>query len=210
VGHDVAFAVLAARQRPKVSSARGPGFGLGQIASQHQCGDIGSEMRLVEAEQIIAADLLKRRFIADHHVPIGMQCTVEIAPHHLGRDARRLVAILEQRREPVGAHALDLVGGERRLQHDLGEDVEHRPCVALEHARAERAAIAAHVGAERGAQRLHVARDRQRIARLGAFVEHRQREARQSVHIADPRCCPRARQAAPSPAAARAIRRDRR
>ena len=88
-----------------------------------------------------------------------------------------IVARLQQRRQPLLAQPLELLGRERRPQRDVGHDRQRVGEPRDRHVQPDGRRIERAAGAEVGAEEVDGVGNLERRARAGAFLEHRRHQA---------------------------------
>ena len=108
---------------------------------------------------------------------VAVRLPVEDSGERLGGDGGRIVARLQQRRQPLLAHPLELFLRERRPQRDVGHDRQRIGEPRDRHVQPDRRRIERAAGAKIGAEEVDRVGNLQRRPRPGAFLEHRRHQA---------------------------------
>ena len=125
----------ARRPAAEIFLAQLPGLRFGDITCQHQRRALRRIVARPEVRQIVASRCLHRLRRADVAIPVRIVSVERLHPH-AQRRCDRLIALLQNRRQPLLADALDLGALERRMQRHVGQQ-RHRPI----HAVAQRAYV---------------------------------------------------------------------
>ena len=151
---------------------------LGHVADHDQLGVRGPPEAVVERGEVPRARRL--------HGLLGPERVVAVrvsAPEHrlegLRRDRLRLIALLQERHEPLVLHALEVRLRERRVHRDVREELQEPRQVARERRAGERRRVHRRAGAERRAQEPGLVGDRGRAAGPRPLRHHRGGEARE-------------------------------
>ena len=155
--------------------------GRAEIADGQQRRAVRAERRCVEAAEIVAGERLDRLGGAHLRRAVAMALAVEDAREGDRGDRRRIVAPLQQAREPLLALPLELVFRERRAQRHVGHDRQRVGKPRHWHVQADGGCVDSARRAEIGAEEIDGVGDLERRSRARALLEHRGREARDAV-----------------------------
>ena len=112
---------------PKRCSSSGWTSASGTVGDDEDLGIVGPEPALLERDQIVAGEALDRRRIADRGASHRDGRAVEQRRQGARRDPVRVLLLLRDRGQRLGAHPLDLASGAKAgLLDDVGQQVERR------------------------------------------------------------------------------------
>ena len=133
--------------------------------------------RRMESPQIGDRHRLESRLGPDRGGSVAMSCSIQQPRECLRRHRFGVVPILEQRGDALFPKAVQLGLRERGTQRDVGHQRQRlcQPCHG--HVQPHGRGIKGARRSERGAEKLDVIRDLQRVPAAGALIEHRHRQA---------------------------------